>query len=79
MGTVPDPTGMVTPQLPSDPLPLNLAARCLRVPARWLRDEIEAGRIPALIAGRSVLVHVPTVAVLLAERAKGEAGVPRAK
>ena len=59
--------------LPSDPLPLNRAARCLFVPARWLRDEIEAGRIPALIAGRSVLVHVPTVAALLLERAKGGA------
>lgn len=77
MGTVRDRSRMVTKQLPSDPLPLNLAARCLRVPARWLRDEIEAGRIPALIAGRSVLVHVPTVAALLAERAKGESGVDR--
>ena len=77
MGTVRDRSRMVTKQLPSDPLPLNLAARCLRVPARWLRDEIEAGRIPALIAGRSVLVHVPTVAALLAERAKGESGVER--
>jgi hypothetical protein len=66
---------MITKHLQTDPLPLNLAARCLRVPARWLRDEIEAGRIPALIAGRSVLVHVPTVAAKLAERAKGEAGV----
>ncbi|MFM9957265.1 MAG: hypothetical protein ACKVZJ_04250 [Phycisphaerales bacterium] len=54
-----------------------VAARCLRVPARWLRDEIEAGRIPALIAGRSVLIHVPTVAAQLAERAKREPGVPR--
>lgn len=77
MGTVCDRSRMVAKQLPSDPLPLNLAARCLRVPARWLRDEIEAGRIPALIAGRSVLVHVPTVAALLAERAKGESGVDR--
>jgi hypothetical protein len=68
---------MVMKQLPLDPLPLNLAARCLRVPARWLRDEIDAGRIPALIAGRSVLVHAPTVAALLAERAKGESGVDR--
>jgi hypothetical protein len=64
-------------EFPSEPLPLNLAARCLRVPARWLRDEIDAGKIPALIAGRSVLVHVPTVAALLAERAKGESGVAR--
>lgn len=79
MGTVPDPSGMVSTPLPSDPLPLNLAARCLRVPARWLRDEIDAGRIPALIAGRSVLVHVPTVAALLADRAKGESGVSRGK
>jgi hypothetical protein len=61
---------MVTKELPSDPLPLNLAARFLRVPARWLRDEIEAGRIPALIAGRAVLVHIPTVVVILTERAK---------
>lgn len=79
MGTVRDRSRMVTKQLPSDPLPLNMAARCLRVPARWLRSEIEAGRIPALIAGRSVLVHVPTVAVLLAQRARGESGVARGK
>lgn len=59
-------------RLPDDPLPLNIAARCLRVPARWLRDEINAGRIPALVADRSVLVHVPTAAELLAERAKRE-------
>ena len=77
MGTVQDTSGMDTKRLPSNPLPLNLAARCLRVPARWLRDEIEAGRIPALIAGRSVLVHVPTVTALLTERAKGESGVDR--
>lgn len=69
---------MVTKQLPPDPLPLNSAARFLRVPARWLRDEIEAGRIPALIAGRSVLVHVPTAARILAARAKSE-GVRHAK
>jgi len=68
---------MVTTEHPSDPVPLTLAARFLRVPARWLRDEIEAGRIPALIAGRGVLVHVPTVAALLAKRAKGESGVAR--
>jgi hypothetical protein len=57
---------------PIEPVPLNVAARCLRVPAGWLRDEIEAGRLPALIAGSAVLVHVPTVLCLLAERAKGE-------
>ena len=57
---------------PTEPVPLNIAARCLRVPARWLRDEIEAGRLPALIAGTAILVHVPTVLALLAERAKGD-------
>ena len=62
---------MAPKPFPSDPLPLNLAARCLRVPARWLREQVNTGRVPALIAGRSVLVHVPTVAALLAERAKG--------
>lgn len=66
---------MVTKPLPTDPLPFNLAARCLRVPARWLRTEIEAGRLPALIAGTRILVHVPTVAAILAERAKSEVGV----
>lgn len=63
---------MSNTQLPSEPLPLSTAARCLCVPTGWLRAEIEAGRIPALIAGRSVLVHVPTVLPLLTERAKTE-------
>jgi hypothetical protein len=52
------------------PIPLRQAARCLRVPARWLRDEVESGRIPALVAGRAILVHVPTASELLADRAK---------
>lgn len=72
-----DPQSMVTNPTSSDAMPLNLAARCLRVPARWLREEIQAGRIPALIAGRSILVHVPTAASLLAQRAKGESEVAR--
>ena len=59
----------------SEPLPLNKAARCLCVPARWLRDEVEAGRLPALQAGRTILIHVPTVAQRLAERAKTGEGV----
>lgn len=63
---------MDTRPYPAEPLPLHLAARCLCVPARWLREEIEAGRVPALIAGRSTLIHVPTVSALLAERAKSE-------
>ena len=61
---------------PEELLPLNLAARCLRVPMQWLSGEIEAGRLPALRAGRATLVHVPTLAPLLAERAKGESSSP---
>ncbi len=60
------------PQL-IDPVPLSVAARILRVPARWLREEIVAGRIPGLIADRHILVHVPTALAILAERAKGGA------
>jgi hypothetical protein len=56
-----------------DPVPLSVAARILRVPARWLREEIVAGRIPGLIADRHILVHVPTALAILAERAKGGA------
>lgn len=55
---------------PSEPVPLNIAARCLRVPARWLRREIETGRLPGLRAERVILVDVATVARLLSERAR---------
>lgn len=70
-----DNLGMEQNRYPQESVPLNVAARCLRVPAHWLRDEIEAGKLPALIAGNKILVHVPTVAPLLDERAaKGGEG-----
>jgi hypothetical protein len=53
-------------------LPIGPAARRLRVPSRWLRAEIEAGRLPGLKAGSRLLVHTPTVAKLLARRARGD-------
>lgn len=65
-----DTSGMETRALPDKPLPLNKAARCLCVPAAWMRDEVNAGRLPALRAGRAILIHVPTVARLLAQRAQ---------
>lgn len=74
---MPDDPGMMNQQpcYPTEPLPVNLATRCLRVPARWLRDEVEAGRLPGLRAGGVILCHVPTLSELLAERAKvGEGG-----
>ena len=57
-------------------LPIVEAARRLGVPPAWLRGEIDAGQLPALKAGSAILVHVPTIAALLAERAKGEAVSP---
>ena len=42
---------------------LTLGARTL-----WTLSKYNAGRIPALVAGRSILVHVPTVALLISER-----------
>lgn len=56
--------------LRESPVPLNWAARRLRVPIAWLRQEILAGRLPGLPAGRTILVHWPTIERLLAERAR---------
>ena len=53
-----------------EPIPVAVAARILRVPSRWLRTEIETGRLPGLQADRAILVHVETVRKLLAERAR---------
>jgi len=53
-----------------EPVQLSIAAGYLRVPVGWLREEIDAGRIPALKAGRVYIVHVPTAARIIAERAK---------
>jgi len=52
-------------------LPLPKAARRLGVPARWLRNEALAGRVPALRAGSRLLFNVEAVrAALLARAAK---------
>jgi hypothetical protein len=58
-------------------VPLGPAARILRVPQKWLREQALAGDIPHLRAGRAILIHVPTVAKLLVDRAKqpGQKGV----
>jgi hypothetical protein len=53
-------------------LPLNPTARSLRVPARWLRAEAEAGRIPHLKAGRVLLFDVDAVERVLLDRARSE-------
>jgi len=51
------------------PLPVNRAARALQVPAKWLRDEVTAGRLPGVNAGGQILVHVPSVREVLTQRA----------
>ena len=49
---------------------IGQAARRLRVPAKWLQAEAEAGRIPHLKAGRAILVDPDTVEQVLLQRAR---------
>jgi hypothetical protein len=51
-------------------LPLNVVARRLRVPVRWLRAEAEAGRIPSLRADTQFLCDPTAVETALLERAR---------
>jgi hypothetical protein len=54
--------------------PLGQLARLLGVPARWLRAEAEAGRLPHLRADNVLLFDADLVERLLAERARRPAG-----
>jgi hypothetical protein len=54
-------------------LPLNVVARRLRVPVRWLRSEAEAGRIPCLRAQNQFLCDLVAVEAVLLERARQSA------
>ena len=49
-------------------VPINVAARWLRVPVKWLRDEAAAGRIPCLRAGKAILCDFAAVEAALLER-----------
>ena len=51
---------------------LQQLARSLRVSARWLREEADAGRLPHVKAGRQRLFNAKAVMRRLAERAAGE-------
>ena len=57
----------------SRPLNLGPMARRVRVPAKWLRAEAEAGRIPHLRAGSAFLFDPEVVERILLERVR-EAG-----
>jgi hypothetical protein len=56
--------------------PLGAAARLLRVPAKWLRAEAEAGRLPHVKAGNVLLFDVALIQAILLDLAQGE---PRCK
>jgi hypothetical protein len=51
-------------------LPVNIVARRLRVPVRWLRAEAEAGRVPSLRAANAILCDPAAVETALLERAR---------
>lgn len=51
-------------------LPLGPTARRLRVPVKWLREEAEAGRVPHLKAGTSLLFDFDAVERVLLDRAR---------
>jgi hypothetical protein len=61
-------------RLPPAPTLVSIShmARAARVPVAWLRAEAEAGRVPCLRAGRSLLFHLDAVTEALAERAATE-------
>ncbi len=65
---------MQTHELPDEPIPVSVAAKCLGVPTRWLKDQLETGQLPGLNTGGRFLVHAPTLSRLLLERLKAEAG-----
>ena len=55
-------------------LPIGPTARRFRVPVTWLREEANAGRVPHLKAGRSILFDPEAVEAVLLERARQTGG-----
>lgn len=51
-------------------VPLNVAARWLRVSPKWLTEEAKAGRVPALFAGNQYVCDFAAVEAALLERAR---------
>jgi len=56
---------------------LGVAARLLRVPAPWLRQQAAEGRIPHLAAGKRLMFNVPAVARILERWATKPYRTPR--
>jgi hypothetical protein len=55
-------------------IPLGMMARILCVPAKWLRAEAEAERLPHLKAGSRLLFNPDAVEAALLKRARGGRG-----
>jgi hypothetical protein len=51
---------------------LGHAARMFGVPVSWLKEQVEAGKIPAAHAGRIYLVKPKVVEAFLLKKAEGE-------
>jgi hypothetical protein len=62
----------------SNLVPLNVAARWLRVPLRWLRAEAEAGRVPCLRADDQILCDYEAIEAVLLKRAR-QIGEPKSE
>lgn len=57
------------------PLPLSAMARRLRVPQTWLRAECEAGRLPHLKAGSSLLFDAEAVETAIRQRLREQPAI----
>jgi len=62
-------TLLVMQRTPTTFVPLAETADRLGFSVSWLRAEVEAGRIPAVRAGRRWFVHFERAKAILAERA----------
>jgi hypothetical protein len=60
------------------PLYLGAMARQLRVPAKWLRAEADAGRIPHLRAGSALLFDPEVVERIVLDRLRESPKQPKA-
>lgn len=53
-------------------VPIRRAASALGVPIAWLKREAEAGRVPAVRAGRRWLIHLERSRAVLSDRAEAQ-------
>lgn len=67
---------MASDNHPNTPVPVKVAARCLGVKPADIMAEIAGGEFPVVKVGETTLVHVPTAAEWLANKARSNAGIP---